>query len=118
LRIERWPPTFLRAALDALIKLPQVHTPDQRPDRPRQMILVDESLHVHRAPAHLLSVDPSDQRLVVRVFLAHAASLRHGSFFARLKFKRFLHSFVCESEGLLTLLFPFVGSQPQPPRIF
>jgi hypothetical protein len=37
--------------------------------------------------------------LVVRVFLAHAASLRHTSFFARLKFKGFLHSFKTARMG-------------------
>src|ERR1700688_1231041 len=66
------------------------------------MIFVDQSLDVHRTPAHLLSVDPADQRLVVRVFLAHAASLRHTSFFTRLKFKGFLHSFQTARMGHAT----------------
>ena len=94
LRIERWPPTFFRAALDALVELAQIHTSNQCPDRPRRMVLANQTLHIHRAPAHLLSVYVADQRLLADgIFLAHAASLRQTSYFARLKFRGFLHSF-------------------------
>jgi hypothetical protein len=62
------------------------------PDGPRRMLFVDESLHIHRTPAHLLPVHVADQRLVARIFLAHAASLRHPIFFSRMKFRGFLHS--------------------------
>ncbi|MGA7855574.1 MAG: hypothetical protein WCA15_19810, partial [Candidatus Acidiferrales bacterium] len=42
----------------------------------------------------LLSVYVANQRLLAdRIFLAHAASLRQTSFFARWKFGGFLHSF-------------------------
>src|SRR5712692_5869516 len=105
LRIERRPPAFFCAALDPLVEPAQIHTPDQRPDRPRRMILADQSLYVHRTPAHLLPVHPSDQRLVAHIFLAHAASLRHTTFFARVKFRGFLHSFNPARMGSLTWLF-------------
>src|SRR5207245_2906027 len=59
----------------------------------------------------LLPVYVADQRLVVRVFLAHAASLRHAILFARMKFRGFLHSFndrgrtrARESRGRLALV--------------
>ncbi|HWO37868.1 MAG TPA: hypothetical protein VNO32_54540, partial [Candidatus Acidoferrum sp.] len=46
------------------------------------------------SPTHLLSVHVADQRtLVDRIFFAHAASLRQTAYFARLKFRGFLHSF-------------------------
>ncbi len=38
-----------------------------------------------------------DQRLVAHTFLAHAASLRQTFYFARLKFREFLHSFPASS---------------------
>src|SRR5713101_7461720 len=58
------------------------------------MVLANQPLHIHGAPTHLLPVYVADQRLVARIFLAHAASLRYIIFFARHKFGRFLHSFV------------------------
>src|SRR5258708_29923138 len=57
------------------------------------MVLANQPLHIHGAPTHLLPVYVADQRLVARIFLAHAASLRYMIFFARHKFGRFLHSF-------------------------
>src|SRR5437899_2882644 len=60
--------------------------PSPRPTRPRRMVLTDQSFHVHRPPAHLLTVHVSNQPLLVAlIFLAHAASLRHDTFFARMK---------------------------------
>src|SRR6266568_315246 len=64
LRIERRPPTFFRAALDALVEMTQIHTPDQRPDRPRWMLFTDQPLHINGPPAHLLAVHVADQRLL------------------------------------------------------
>src|SRR6266849_1099577 len=58
------------------------------------MVLANQPLHIHGAPTHLLPVYVADQRLVARIFLAHAASLRYMIFFARHKFGRFLHSFM------------------------
>src|ERR1700691_6648341 len=59
------------------------------------MVFTDEVFHIHGSPAHLLSVHVANQRLfAARIFLAHAASLRQTSFFARWKFRRFLHSFL------------------------
>ncbi|SRR6266436_2452580 len=86
-------------ALDALVEVTQIHTSDQRPDRPRWMAFTDQPLHINGPPAHLLAVHVADQRLVARIFLAHAASLRQTSPFARLKFRGFLHSFKTESMG-------------------
>src|ERR1700722_2792265 len=57
------------------------------------MVFSNQPFHIHGAPTHLLPVYVADQRLVARVFLAHAASLRHVIFFARMKFRGFLHSF-------------------------
>src|SRR5213080_3404663 len=57
------------------------------------MLFSNQPFHIHGAPAHLLPVHVPDQRLVARIFLAHAASLRHTIFFARMKFGEFLHSF-------------------------
>src|SRR5260370_5171973 len=57
------------------------------------MVLANQPLHIHGAPTHLLPVYVADQRLVARIFLAHAASLRYMIFFARHKFGGFLHSF-------------------------
>jgi hypothetical protein len=58
------------------------------------MVFANEFLHIHGLPAHLLSVNVADQRLLAeRIFLAHAASLRQSFYFARLKFRGFLHSF-------------------------
>jgi hypothetical protein len=62
------------------------------------MVFADEVLHIHGSPAHLLSVHLANQWLFAdRIFLAHAASLRQASFFARWKFRGFLHSF--EAKG-------------------
>jgi REP element-mobilizing transposase RayT len=44
--------------------------------------------------------------LFARIFLAHAASLRQASYFARLKFRGFLHSFVLRVR---ILSFPLAG---------
>jgi hypothetical protein len=58
------------------------------------MVFSNQPFHIHGAPTHLLPVYVADQRLVARVFLAHPASLRHVIFFARMKFRGFLHGFV------------------------
>src|SRR2546429_661887 len=68
------------------------------------MVFSNQPFHIHGAPTHLLPVYVADQRLVARIFLAHAASLRYMVFFARPKFGRFLHSFVLRVRSL-TLLF-------------
>src|SRR5207244_12882797 len=108
LRIERRPPTFLLAALNAVVEPAQVKTPDQRPDRPRRMVVADQSLDIYRTPAHLLTVHVADQRLLARhLFLAHAVSLRHVILFARLKFRGFLHSF--KLQGAITSLRAITG---------
>ena len=58
------------------------------------MVFADQVFHIHGPPTHLLSVDVANQRLPAdRIFLAHAASLRQTSFFARWKFRGFLHAF-------------------------
>jgi hypothetical protein len=75
----------------------KVQAPDQCPDRPRGMFFSNQAFHIHSAPLHLLPVHVADQRLAAHIFLAHAASLRHTSFFARMKFRRFLHSL--ETKG-------------------
>src|ERR1700730_14291449 len=49
----------------------------------------------------MLSVHVANQTLFTdRIFLAHAASLRQTSFFARWKFRGFLHSFFLKGAGL------------------
>jgi hypothetical protein len=84
LGIEGWPPALFRAALDILVKLLQVQSPDQRPNRPRPMILSNQPLHVYRSPTHLLPVDRTDQRLLARrIFLAHAPSIPNFFLFSR-----------------------------------
>jgi len=94
LRINRRPSPFLRTALDGLIRGMQVQAPYQCPNRSRRMVFADEVFHIHSSPTHLLSVHLANQRLFAdRIFLAHAASLRQTSFFARWKFRGFLHSF-------------------------
>jgi hypothetical protein len=55
-RIERWPPTFLRAALDGSVKRAQIQSPNQCPDRPRWMILADQTFHIDCTPTHLLPI--------------------------------------------------------------
>src|ERR1700731_2794947 len=58
------------------------------------MLFPDQPFHVHRPPTHLLTVHVTNQRLLVGcIFCAHAASLRQTFYFARLKFRGFLHSF-------------------------
>jgi hypothetical protein len=58
------------------------------------MVFADEVFYIHGPPTHLLSVHVANQKLLAdRIFLAHAASLRQTSFFARWKFRGFLHSF-------------------------
>src|ERR1700676_5754542 len=58
------------------------------------MIFINEPLDIHRSPAHLLPIYLVDQGLLgARIFLAHAARLRHTTFSARVKFGGFLHSF-------------------------
>src|ERR1700751_4108371 len=64
------------------------------------MVFTDQPLGINGSPAHLLPVHVADQRLVARIFLAHAASLRVFSLFSRTKSARFLHSFFFESAGL------------------
>src|SRR6202022_1974239 len=82
--IERWPPAFFRAALDVIVKSLQVQSPDQRPNRPRPMILSDQPLHIHGPPTHLLPVDRTDQRLLARyIFLAHPPSIPSSILFSR-----------------------------------
>src|SRR5258708_22774410 len=68
--------------------------------RSRGMVLANQPLHIHGAPTHLLPVYVADQRLVARIFLAHAASLRYMIFFATHKFGRFLHSLDRKSTRL------------------
>jgi hypothetical protein len=59
-----------------------------------RMVFADEVFYIHGPPTHLLSVHVANQKLLAdRIFLAHAASLRQTSFFARWKFRGFLHSF-------------------------
>src|SRR6267142_233712 len=59
------------------------------------MVFADQVFYIHGPPTHLLSVHVANQRLLAdRIFLAHAASLRQTSFFARWKFRGFLHSFI------------------------
>src|SRR5437879_12961581 len=67
------------------------------------MVFSNQPFHIHGAPTHLLPVYVPDQRLVARIFLAHAASLRYMIFFARPKFGRFLHSFVLRVRVLTFL---------------
>src|SRR5260370_34397343 len=99
LRINRWSPAFFRATLDTLVEMTQIHTPDKRPDRPRWMVFTDQPLHINGPPAHLLAVHVADQRLLAGdIFFTHAASLRQPSYFARLKFRGFLHSFKSKRE--------------------
>jgi len=107
LRIKRWSPAFFRTALDALVEVTQIHTPDQCPDRPRRMILTDEQIDVHRTPAHLLSVYPSNQRLVACIFLAHAPSIPGLDEFSRTEFRDvFSQLRVCKG-GAFDFAFPF-----------
>jgi hypothetical protein len=94
LRIQRRPPAFLRTALHGSIKRTQVQPPYQDSNGSRRMVFVDEFLHIHGPPTHLLSVHVANQRLPAgHIFLAHAASLRQTFYFARRKFRGFLHSF-------------------------
>src|SRR6266849_5150526 len=66
------------------------------------MVFADEVFYIYGPPTHLLSVHAANQRLLAdRIFLAHAASLRQTSFFARWKFRRFLHSFVTQPTGYI-----------------
>ena len=52
-------------------------------------------LDITAMTAHLPTIYLADQGLLAaRIFLAHAASLRHTTFFARVKFGGFLHSFI------------------------
>jgi hypothetical protein len=84
LRIERRPSAFFRTALDGLIKGTQVQPPHQCPNGSRQMVLLDEPFHIHRSPAHLLSVHWTDQRLLTyHVFFAHAPSIPIFTLFSR-----------------------------------
>jgi hypothetical protein len=65
------------------------------------MVFADEVFHIHGSPTHLLPVHLANQRLLAdRIFLAHAARLRQTSFFARWKFRGFLHSFFLKGAGL------------------
>jgi hypothetical protein len=58
------------------------------------MVLTDQAFHVHRPPTHLLAIHVADQSLLAAgIFFAHAASLRQTFYFARPKFRGFLHSF-------------------------
>src|SRR5208337_4092481 len=58
------------------------------------MVVADQLLDIHCAPARLLTVHVANQRLFAGcIFLAHVASLRQTFYFARLKFREFLHSF-------------------------
>jgi hypothetical protein len=101
LRIERRTPAFFYAALDGLIKGTQVQAPYQCPNSSGRMVFADEVFHIHGSPAHLLSVHVANQRLFAdRIFLAHAASLRQTSFFARWNSEGFLHSFVLKGAAL------------------
>src|ERR1039457_1720168 len=54
------------------------------------MVLSNQLLHFHSTPTHLLPVYKSDQRsLQGRIFLAHAARVRHSFLFARPKWRVF-----------------------------
>jgi hypothetical protein len=97
--IERRPPALYRAALDACVERRQVQPTNQFPNSSREVLLVNQSLNIDGTPTHLLSVHPSDQRLVAYIFWVHAASLRHNSFFARMKIKGFLHGFFFKGAG-------------------
>jgi hypothetical protein len=98
---ERRTPAFFYAALDGWIKGTQVQAPYPCPNSSGRMVFADEVLHIHGSAAHRLSVHGAKQRLFAdRIFLAHAASLRQTSFFARWKFRGFLHSFFLKGAGL------------------
>jgi len=95
LRIERWPPAFFRTALEGSIKRTQVQTAYQGLKGSGRVVFADEVFHIHGSPTHLWAIPIADQRLFAdRIFLAHAASLRQTFYFARRKFRGFLHSFV------------------------
>src|SRR2546427_3560036 len=53
--------------------------------------------------------------LVVRVFLAHAASVRHAILFARMKFRGFLHSFFMRVRVLTLFFARLVSTRPFTP---
>jgi hypothetical protein len=74
------------------------------------MVFSNQPFHIHGAPTHLLPVYVADQRLVARVFLAHAASLRHVIFFARMKFRGFPSRLRFKGAG-----FPSVAAEEQEP---
>jgi hypothetical protein len=64
------------------------------------MVCADQVFHIHGSPAQLLSVHVANQWLFAdRIFLAHAASLRQTYFFARWKFRGFLHAFKPKSAA-------------------
>src|SRR5580692_2336810 len=101
LRSERRTPAFFCTALDGLIKGTPVQAPYQCPHSSRRMVFADEVFHIHGSPAPLRSVPAANQRLFAnRICLAHAASLRQTSFFARWKCRGFLHSFFLKGPGL------------------
>jgi hypothetical protein len=47
------------------------------------MVFVDQSLHIHGSPTHLLPVDRSNQCLLAHIFSAHAPSIRGFPNFSR-----------------------------------
>jgi hypothetical protein len=71
--------------VDGLIEGTQIQTPNQCPNGSREWLSLMR-FYIHGPPTYLLLAD--------RIFLAHAASLRQASFFARWKFRGFLHSFI------------------------
>ena len=69
------------------------------PNSSRRMVFAGEVFYIRGPPTHLLSVHVANQRLLAdRIFSAHAASLRQTSFFARWKFRGFLHTFISMSD--------------------
>jgi len=60
LRIESRAPAGFFAARNARVEALQIQASHQIPDGPRHVVLLDQLLHIHRSPAHLLAVDPAD----------------------------------------------------------
>jgi len=52
-------PAGFFAARKARVEALQIQASHQIPDGPRHMVLLDQLLHIHRSPAHLLAVDPA-----------------------------------------------------------
>ena len=65
------------------------------------MLFADARFAIHGSPAQMLSVHLAKQRLFAdRIYLAQAARLRQTFFFARWKFRGYLHSLFLKGAGL------------------